>query len=171
MKTVILIAVVVILVSGVVFLVTRQQVFVPQAESLKSAPDLIFKDYEGREINLSDWRGRNVIINSWASWCPFCKEELLDFANMQKELGDKVVIIALDRAESLEIAKKYSDGLGIADKLIFLLDPKDSFYQFIGGFSMPETVFIDKEGFIRYHRRGPMKREEIKRRIEQVFAI
>lgn len=143
----------------------------PEEVRLRPMPDVILKDYSGREVRLADLKGKPLVLNAWAAWCPFCKEELLDFAAVQKEFGDKVLIVAIDRAEALEVVKKYSDEIGITDDLLFLLDPQDSFYQAIAGFSMPETIFVDKEGFIRDHKRGPMKQEEIRRRIQQAFGI
>lgn len=127
------------------------------------------KDYNGKTVSLADFSGKPLVINSWAAWCPFCRDELPDFSQAQKEFTDKVVIIAIDRAESLETAKKYSDELGVTNELIFLLDPKDSFYQSIGGFSMPETIFVDKEENIRDHKRGPMDIDEIREKIEALL--
>ncbi len=139
--------------------------------SFEKAPEFSLRDYSGATVNFSDFRGRNLIINSWAAWCPFCKKELSDFAAIQKEFGDKIVIIAIDRAEPLSVAKKYSDELEVTDKLIFLLDPGDSFYRSIGGFSMPETIFVDGEGNIRHHKRGPMELDEIRQRVKQSFNL
>lgn len=133
------------------------------------APDFHLQDYNGKPVGLADFPGRPLVINAWAAWCPFCRKELVDFAAVQTEFGDKVVIIAIDRAESLETAKTYSDELGVTSNLIFLLDPGDSFYQSIGGFSMPETIFVDKNGNIVDHKRGPMEADEIRRRTQKIF--
>ena len=141
----------------------------PEKSEPRPAPEFSLKDYEGREIRLSDFQGKAVILNAWAVWCPFCGEELKDFAALQQEFGDKIAVIAIDRAEPLETAKKFSDDLGVTDKMIFLLDPSDSFYQSIGGFSMPETIFVDKDGFVRDHKRGPMELEEMRRRTEKIL--
>lgn len=169
-KILLLAAAIIILISGTFFYVMQRQTVTSRIEDPKPAPDFSLKDYADREVKLSDFKGKNLVINSWASWCPFCKDELLDFAAVQKEFGEKFVTIVINRAESPEVAKKYSDDLGITGKLIFLMDPSDSFYQTIGGFSMPETIFVDKEGFIRGHRRGPMKAEETRRRVQQLLG-
>lgn len=132
-------------------------------------PDLSFSDFSGRQVSLADFIGKPLVINSWAAWCPFCKKELVDFALVQRELKDQVVFIAINRAESLAVAKEFSDKYGVTDDLVFLLDPDDSFYQTIGGFSMPETVFVDREGKIVDHKRGPMEIEEIRERVEKII--
>lgn len=138
--------------------------------NLGQAPEFALADYNGRTIRLSDFAGKPMVINSWAAWCPFCKKELVDFATVQKEYGDEVVIIAIDRGESLTVAQKYSDELGVTDDLVFLLDPSDSFYQSIGAFSMPETIFVDQAGNIRDHKRGPMEIDEIRQRMQRLLA-
>ena len=156
--------------AGVFFVLRAPDKSVSEETEFRLAYDFILKDYEGREVKLSDFSEKGVLINSWATWCPFCKKELLDFVTLKKDFGD-AVIIAINRAETLEIVKKYSDELGVTNDLIFLLDPFDSFYQSIGGFSMPETIFVDKEGFVKYHKRGPMELEEMKRRVEDAFGL
>src|SRR3989344_1836067 len=153
-KIFIVIGIVVILVAGF-FIISK---FQNQAEPITNiasqsnkAPDFNLQDYNGKIVDLEDFSGKPLVINSWAAWCPFCRQELPDFATAQKEFGDKVVIIAIDRQESLTVAKGFTDEQGTTDDLIFLLDPKDLFYKSIGGFSMPETIFVDKDGNIAEH--------------------
>lgn len=160
-KTFLIIAIIIAAALVGFFLLQRGVVDLPSADNVLPAPEFSLADYEGNTVSLSDFAGKLVVINSWAAWCPFCIKELPAFAEAQEELGDKVTIIAIDRAESLATSKKYTDDLGVTDSLVFLLDPDDSFYRSIGGFSMPETIFVDGEGNIRFHKRGPMEKEEI----------
>ncbi|MBI2674235.1 MAG: TlpA family protein disulfide reductase [Candidatus Yanofskybacteria bacterium] len=136
---------------------------------LEKAPNFSLKDYSGETVNFADFAGKPLVINSWAAWCPFCRQELPDFAAAQKEFGNQVVIIAIDRQESLAVAKGFTDEQGTTDELIFLLDPKDSFYKSIGGFSMPETIFVNKDGNIADHKRGPMDFNEIRQKIQKIL--
>jgi thiol-disulfide isomerase/thioredoxin len=137
--------------------------------SLGNIPDLAFEDYSGKIVRLADFAGTPLVLNAWAAWCPFCREELPDFAAAQKEFGDKVVIVAINRQESVKTAKSYTDAQGTSDGLVFLMDPKDSFYRAIGGFSMPETLFINAAGETVYHKRGPMRLEEIREKINDIL--
>jgi len=134
------------------------------------APDFALQDYSGKTVKLADFAGKPLVINSWASWCPFCRQELPDFVSAQKEFGDKVVIIAINRAESLGVAKGYTDQQGTSNNLVFLLDPSDSFYKSVGGFSMPETIFVDRDGNIAEHKRGPMEIKEIREKIQKLLS-
>lgn len=182
MKTFLIVIVVVILaVAGWLFVFKTGQrqngssviTVVPEKTSTivtsEKAPDFHLQDYSGKIVSLSDFTGKSIVINSWASWCPFCRQELSDFATAQKEFIDKTVIIAVDRAESLSVAKGYTDKQRTTNNLIFLLDPLDSFYQSIGGFSMPETIFVNKNGEIVVHKRGPMEIQEIREKINQII--
>ncbi len=135
------------------------------------APVFSLNDYHGNKVSLSDFAGKNVVVNSWAAWCPFCVLELKDFAQLQEELGDAIVIIAIDRAELLETARGYTDDTGVSDKLVFLLDPADSFYKSIGGSVMPETIFVNDAGEIVFHKRGPMSLEEMRIKVKEVLSM
>jgi len=119
-------------------------------------------------VALADFAGKPLVINAWAAWCPFCVKELPDFVLLQKEFPG-VVVIAIDRAESLSTAKSYTDDLGITEDLVFLLDRKDSFYKSLGGFSMPETIFVDKDGVTQSHKRGIMDLDEMRRNVEKIL--
>lgn len=140
-------------------------------KNLGKAPDFTLRDYDDREVSLADFRNKALVINSWAVWCPFCREELRDFAKLQEEFGGEIAVIAIDRQESQEKAKEFTDSIGITEKIIFLLDPKDSFYRAIGGFSMPETIFVDTGGEIRIHKRGPMELEEMREKAEALLNL
>ena len=131
--------------------------------------DLTLQDYEGNEILLSDFVGKPMILNSWAVWCPFCVKELSAFAEIQNEFGEEILIVAINRAESLDTAKGYTDDLGVTASMLFLLDPSDSFYRAISGFSMPETLFIDVHGVTQVHKRGPMEAKEIREKVQALF--
>ncbi len=138
-------------------------------KNFQKAPAFSLKDYNGNTVSLSDFAGKIVVVNAWASWCPFCVNELPAFAALQREFKDEIAVIAINRQESLATAKGYTDNAGITDSMIFLLDPNDSFYQSIGGFSMPETLFIDDEGNIRIHKRAPMELEEMREKVHTIL--
>lgn len=173
MKTVLIIIGIVIFVVAGWFLVSKteqhQNMFPADKTTAQRAPEFSLEDYNGKIVSLADFAGGPLVLNVWAAWCPFCRKELPDFVTAQKEFGDKVVIIAINRQESLATAKGYTDAQGTSNGLIFLLDPNDSFYQSVGGFSMPETIFVDKNGNIIDHKRGPMNVDEIRGRIKKIL--
>ncbi|PIP61661.1 hypothetical protein COW99_02900 [Candidatus Roizmanbacteria bacterium CG22_combo_CG10-13_8_21_14_all_38_20] len=127
-------------------------------------------DYNGNTVSLEEFKGMPLVINSWAVWCPFCRAELPDFAELQKEFGDRLVVIAIDRQEPLEKAKGYTDELNITNDMIFLLDSSDTFYKSISGFSMPETIFVNSAGEIVVHKRGPMELDEMREYANKIIS-
>ena len=140
-------------------------------EGLDRIPEFSLPDFSGNNVSLASLAGKNLVINSWAIWCPFCVDELPDFVSAQKEFGDRVLIIPIDRAESTKRQKDFLAGLGIdTNDLLFLTDKGDRFYRDIGGFSMPETLFVNEDGFIVEHKRGTMNLEEIRRKINNLLS-
>ena len=131
-------------------------------------PAFVLEDYSGNTISSEDFLGKPMVINSWAVWCPFCKKELADFATLQQEFSD-IVVIAVDRQGTLEKAKGFTDSIGVTDKMTFLLDSKDSFYKSIGGFAMPETIFVNSKGEIVLHKRGPMELDEMREKMLLIY--
>jgi thiol-disulfide isomerase/thioredoxin len=116
---------------------------------------------EGIDVTLNHLRGELLVINSWATWCPFCVEELKDFDVAQSKFGEQVQFVLVNRKEGSEVADTYLNDLGISSNMITFLDETDEFYKAIQGFSMPETIFVNKDGTIQYHKRGFMTRQEI----------
>ena len=129
--------------------------------SYDAAPDFTLQDYEGNEVTLTSFSGMVRIVNLWASWCPFCVDELSEFARIAEHYEGLVEVFAVNRAEPPSIARAFSDAIEGSEHIHFVLDPEDSYFAQIGGFAMPETLFIDREGNIRLHKRGPMQFEEI----------
>ncbi len=132
--------------------------------------NIALKDNGKNDISLTSFKGKTLLLYSWASWCPFSKDDIPALVEMQKELGDKITIIAINRAEPVSIADDYLNGLGVGKSgLVFLSDPDDSFYKSIEGFSMPEAVIIDSEGNIKDHERGPVDLNQIKGKLQQIL--
>lgn len=126
------------------------------------APDFTLLDYNDTPRTFSEIsKGKIAVVNAWATWCPFCTKELEDFAQLQERFGDDIVVIAVDRQESREKAQTFTDSISVSNRMTFLLDPTDSFYRSIGGFSMPETIFVNTRGEIVLHKRGPLELDEM----------
>ena len=131
------------------------------APARDKGPAFLLEDLRGERVSSSAFAGRVRVINVWASWCPFCAKELADFDALQRELGERVVFLAINRAEPAVDARAFLEKtLGKDYALRVLLDPSDSFYKTIGGFAMPETLFLNADGETVLHKRGPLSREE-----------
>lgn len=110
------------------------------------APDFTLKDLDGSDVTLSDYRGKIVILNFWAVWCRYCKEEMPDFDALDKELkeGDEAVILAVDVQESRETVSKYISSNNF--ELRVLLDEDGSVAASYGVEGYPNTFIINGDG-------------------------
>lgn len=171
MKKKLVIAVFAILILGAIFFMRERhgKSENPQNAPPQSLPTFSLQDYTGTVVPSSSLMEKPVVFVFWTSWCARCRTELSNFSPLKKEFGDRITLVAVNRAEPLDIAKRSSDELGTPNAgIIFLLDPSDSFYRSLNGFTMPETIFMDGKGFIRAHTHGLMEPEEIKRRIQNL---
>lgn len=165
-----LIAILLLCVAAV--LISRTFFKVPAAAQDKTFDTeytLVLSDYAGNQVHLYDYRRKVLIAYAWASWCPYCAGELQNLATLKKTYGDNIQVVAINRGESLQIARDYTDHLTDTDGLVFLLDPNDAFFKGIGGYAMPETVFIDSGGTIIFHQRGPIQIADVQAEIEKLI--
>ncbi len=150
----------------------RQMAALPTDNFNKAAQSINLTNLDDNPVELKDFRGKVLVANSWASWCPFCATELKDFESLASEYKDRgVVVLAINRAESKPQIQAYLNTLSNLDNLVILQDKEDSYYKFIGGFSMPETIFYDTKGNVVFHKRGFMKLEEMRSNIESTLNV
>ncbi|MEK7628640.1 MAG: TlpA disulfide reductase family protein [Patescibacteria group bacterium] len=129
-------------------------------------PDVRLMDSGNQAVSLQDVLGNKpAVINAWASWCPYCTKELPDLVALQKEFGEDVKVIAINRAETHKSAIRYLEKIGAVGEITYLYDNNDEWYRAIGGYVMPETLFVDAMGKIIYHNRGPLNSEQLRERV------
>lgn len=133
--------------------------------SFHSEYELVLKDYAGADVRLSQFKREILVVHSWATWCTYCAEELRNLATLKTKYGDRIEILAPNRAESVYVAKPFTDQLALGESMRFLLDSEDAFYKSIGGYAMPETLFINDRGEVFHHQRGPMNIAEVEEKI------
>ncbi len=133
--------------------------------SFHSEYELVLKDYAGTDVRLSQFKREILVVHAWATWCTYCAEELRNLATLKTKYGDRIEILAPNRAESVYVAKPFTDTLALGESVRFLLDSEDAFYKSIGGYAMPETLFINDRGEVFHHQRGPMNIAEVEEKI------
>ena len=117
----------------------------------KRLPDLAFTDAAGKPRTLSEFRGRTVLLNLWATWCVPCRKEMPALDALQAKLGDdtfEVVAVNID-TRNLDKPKTWLSEVGIK-QLGYYADPSAKVFQDLKAvgkaIGMPTTLLIDREG-------------------------
>jgi len=142
---------------------------IPAPEIGHPAPDFTLPTLDGGEVRLADLRGKPVILNFWATWCPPCRREMpaLEVIWQQYNKGD-VMVLGVDQGESVAIVSEYV-RMNVGVTFPLPLDRRQDVGDLYLVRSLPTTFFIDAEGIIRNIRvGGPMELDFL---TEQVKAL
>ncbi|HUO50802.1 MAG TPA: TlpA disulfide reductase family protein [Candidatus Paceibacterota bacterium] len=141
-----------------------------QQETFSKAFTLTLEDMNGNPVRLLGYENKIVIAYAWASWCPYCAKELQDLSKIKTDYGDKVQIVAINRAEDKATAAAYIASLTNVSGIVFLLDPTDSFFKSVGGYAMPETIFVQRSGQVAFHQHGPITYDQVSQELEKLLG-
>ena len=134
------------------------------------APDFELTSLDGKRVKLSDYRGKAVLLNFWATWCSPCKVEMPWFVDLQKKYGtDGLVIlgIAMDDTETPKIAQ-FASEMGVNYPVLLGTDQVSEAYgnvQFL-----PTSFYINREGKIIAKGAGLLGRNDIEENIRKALA-
>ena len=113
------------------------------------APDFTVYDADGNEVKLSDYLGKPVVLNFWASWCGPCKMEMPDFNEKHQQLGEDVQFLMINltdgTTETVEGASSFIASMGYTFPVFY--DTSSMAAARYGVSSIPTTFFIDAEGY------------------------
>lgn len=134
------------------------------------APDFTLQSLEGKTVHLSDFRGKAVLLNFWATWCAPCKIEMPWFVELQKQYasdGLQIVGIAMDDASPKEIAD-FAKEMGVNYPVLI---GKEAVGDAYGGVQfLPESFYIDRNGKVVDKAFGLKGRGEIEDDIKKIVA-
>jgi thiol-disulfide isomerase/thioredoxin len=120
--------------------------FIP-ATSPQPAPELSFTDSAGKGVQLSDFKGKFIILNLWATWCQPCLKEMPSLAALQARLGPAVTVLAISEDHGGEaVVTPFVDRLGLDKFLKIYLDPKSAAQRAFGVRGLPTSFPIDADG-------------------------
>ncbi|MBJ6360185.1 peroxiredoxin family protein [Paenibacillus sp. GCM10012307] len=137
-------------------------------EDLETAVDFTLTDLDGNPVTLSDYRGKGVYLNFWATWCKWCRKEMPDMEKVYREYKDKdFVMLAISIGEEKETVEQFIRDTGYSFNV--LLDPDKSVSREYGIKPIPVSLFIDREGRIVFRKLGTMNEEQMRERIEQIL--
>lgn len=113
------------------------------------APDFVMTDKDGHQVHLSDFVGKPVVLNFWASWCGPCKMEMPDFDEKYAKLGEDVHFLMVNMTdgsrETVDAAKAFIEAQGYTFPVYF--DTEMDAAITYGVSSIPTTYFIDADGY------------------------
>jgi len=127
-------------------------------------PGFALSDLHGRPVKLSDYTGKTVILNFWATWCPPCREEmpmLIDYYNQTQPDGP--VILAVNVGESALDASAFAVDYGMPFPV--LLDVNSAYFDSLMQDSLPTTILVGPDGVVRSLHVGIMSPEVFQREI------
>ncbi len=117
----------------------------PEAGSV--APDFELADLNGETVRLSDYIGRPVVLNFWATWCAPCRLEMPELERAQAEFGEGgTIVLTINQEESAEQVSEFFDEVGLT--LPALLDSHADVGTAYGAFFLPTTVIVGPDGVV-----------------------
>ncbi len=149
-----------------------QQVLLPGVEEIQPpqpAPDFEAPRLDGSSFRLSAHRGSVIVLNFWATWCPPCRTEIPDLIALQRELGDRgllVVGVSVDEGGA-EVVASFAEDFQINYPVV--LDDGSISEAYGGVWALPTTLVIDRSGRIRYQVLGIFPTEAMRPVLEALL--
>lgn len=147
----------------VFFLCAKAEKGVETENNFPAAPEFSLTDLRGNEISLSDYEGKVVFLNFWATWCPPCRAEIPGFVEVYekyKNKGMQIIGISLDIAgvdKVLNFVKEYKINYPVA------METRELIRDYEPGRAIPVTIIIDQNGKIRHKHIGYMDKGTLER--------
>lgn len=143
-----------------------------ETEQKIKAPDFTVYDLDGNEVHLSDFIGKSVVLNFWASWCSPCKMEMPDFNEKYLEIGEEVQFLIINMTdgsrETVETASAFIAEQGYSFPVFYDTD-RDAAATY-GVYSLPTTYFIDEEGNAIAQATGAIDEETLQQGIDMIIS-
>ena len=108
-----------------------------------AAPDLSLRDLDGNMVKLSDFKGKVIILDFFATWCPPCKQETPDFIELQRQYGDQGFVMIGVSLSRLEDTRRFAEDFGVNYTMLIADSNATTLYGPIR--SIPMTYVIDKD--------------------------
>jgi len=131
------------------------------------APNFTLSTSDDQTISLTDYQGRVVLINFWATWCPSCIAEMPAYEAVYQQQADRLVVLGINLQESSEQVQKFAASLGLSFPILLDQDGQVTIeqYQMVG---MPGSIIVDRDGIIFYRHIGPMSSELLQQKLAQL---
>lgn len=112
------------------------------------------------QLDTADLRGTPAVINFWATWCPFCIEEMPDLEKVHQQVAGEVRFIGVDREDVTDKALRLAGETGVTYTLVE--DRDGDFFRAVRALGMPTTLLVDADGSIVHTHTGPITAEQLR---------
>ncbi len=140
-----------------------------RASTGEPAPNVEMVDFDGEQVTFAEYLGTPIVLNFWASWCPFCIAEMPGFERVNQDAAGRVAFIGVNLQDDPGLATQLAGETGVTYRLA--RDPQGVVYAAFGGIGMPTTVFIDAEGLVSEVITGQMSEDQLRSKIEEHFSV
>lgn len=132
---------------------------------------LSLPDSEGKSRTLSDWRGRILVVNFWATWCPPCIKEIPDFVKVSQRISPEKVQFVGVSIDRIEAVQRFAAEHQVPYPLLIASPQVLEMAKHFGNSAqaLPFTVFVDTAGTIRDVKLGSLNEEELERKIRSLL--
>ncbi len=140
-------------------------------QNADAAPDFTVFDADGKAHKLSDYKGKPVVVNFWASWCGPCKMEMPAFQDKWEEYGSEVEFLMVNLVDhSSETVKSAQDFLATTDYTFpVYFDTEQSAAYTYSIYSIPTTIFVDADGNLVNKYTGAMGHTTLEQYMQQIL--
>ncbi|OLN24007.1 thiol-disulfide oxidoreductase [Domibacillus antri] len=120
----------------------------------EKAPDFTVKTMGGQEVNLSDYEGKKIFLNFWATWCPPCKAEMPHMQSFYDDEPENVEILAVNLEESRAKVSEFVDQYALTFPI--LMDEDGTVAETYEVYTIPTTYVLNEKGVVEQKIIGPM---------------
>ncbi|MGA7595011.1 MAG: TlpA disulfide reductase family protein [Gallionella sp.] len=119
------------------------------------APEFTLEDIDGKKFSLEEYRGKVVLLNFWATWCPPCRREMPSMERLHRNFkGKDFTVLAVNQMEDSDQVFIFTGGLEVSPTFTILFDKNSDVARAYGVVGLPTTYLIDKNGKIRFRAIG-----------------
>lgn len=136
--------------------------FVGQTEAVSPALDFSFPDTDGQQQSITQWQGKILVINFWATWCPPCLKEIPEFIQLQQAYQDSNVQFVGIAIEDRQPVVEYMQRVNINYPILIAGDAGSTLSQQLGNIisAVPFTVIVNQQGQIIHRQPGELSKEQ-----------